>query len=202
MLQDRHNGAQGYWIRLAVLRYPGGRGLYGQAGRWKTAQAAPGIYDTRAGVAMLEMKQERRGTTRRSARPGEPGGGRTAGRRPVRLPAEPRRSLHGGVLWPADAQVLPAQGGGGLPAQGPYRAGESDPGDPDHQIRASETCMDLFNPALNTYPVLPSFHGVLEVKYNGFLLSYIKEAVSWADRSEISVSKYCLARSATMHFSL
>lgn len=45
----------------------------------------------------------------------------------------------------------------------------------DHQIEATETNMDLFAPDLNMYPVLDKFNGVLEVKYNGFLLSYIKE---------------------------
>ena len=72
----------------------------------------------------------------------------------------------------------------------------------DHEIRASEACLDLFSPQLNLYPVLDSFNGVLEVKYNGFLLTYIKDLVSSANRSELSVSKYCLARSAGLKFSL
>lgn len=72
----------------------------------------------------------------------------------------------------------------------------------DHEIRASEACLDLFSPQLNLYPVLDGFNGVLEVKYNGFLLSYIKDLVSSANRSELSVSKYCLARSAGLKFSL
>ncbi len=50
--------------------------------------------------------------------------------------------------------------------------------------------------------MLDGFNGVLEVKYNGFLLSYIKDLVSSANRSELSVSKYCLARSAGLKFSL
>ena len=62
--------------------------------------------------------------------------------------------------------------------------------------------MELFSPDLNMCPVLDPFNGVLEVKYNGFLLSYIKELVNEANRSELSVSKYCLARSATMKFAL
>lgn len=70
----------------------------------------------------------------------------------------------------------------------------------DHQIRATEINFDLFDPKLNLYPVLDPFQGVLEVKYNGFLLSYIKNLVHMADRSELSVSKYCLARSATLKF--
>ncbi len=72
----------------------------------------------------------------------------------------------------------------------------------DQNIRATETNMELFSPTLNLYPVLDPFNGVLEVKYNGFLLSYIKNLVNAANRSELSVSKYCLARSATMKFGL
>lgn len=72
----------------------------------------------------------------------------------------------------------------------------------DHEIRATETNMELFAPKLNLYPVLDPFNGVLEVKYNGFLLSYIKNLVNRANRSEISVSKYCLARRAGLKFSL
>ena len=72
----------------------------------------------------------------------------------------------------------------------------------DQEIRANEACFDLFSPKLDLYPVLDPFNGVLEVKYNGFLLSYIKALVSGTDRSELSVSKYCLARSAGLKFSL
>ena len=72
----------------------------------------------------------------------------------------------------------------------------------DHDIRATEAHLDPFDPALDLYPVLDPFNGVLEVKYNGFLLSYIKEQVNRADRSELTVSKYCLARSAGLQFGL
>ena len=70
----------------------------------------------------------------------------------------------------------------------------------DSEIRANEACIDLFSPTLNLVPVLDPFNGVLEVKYNGFLLSYIKNLVDSADRSELSVSKYCLSRSAGLRF--
>ena len=72
----------------------------------------------------------------------------------------------------------------------------------DHEIRANEACLDLFSSQLTMYPVLDPFNVVLEVKYNGFLLSYIKSLISAANRSELSVSKYCLARSAGLKFSL
>ncbi len=72
----------------------------------------------------------------------------------------------------------------------------------DHEIRATEASFALFSRELNLYPVLDPFHAILEVKYNGFLLSYLKNLVSAADRSELSVSKYCLARMAGLKFSL
>lgn len=71
----------------------------------------------------------------------------------------------------------------------------------DHNIVATEASSALFAPDLPLYPVLDPFQLVLEVKYDGFLLSYIKGLVNAADRSELSVSKYCLARSAGLGFS-
>lgn len=72
----------------------------------------------------------------------------------------------------------------------------------DSRIAATEACFDLFSPELLQYPVLDPFHAVLEVKFNGFLLSYIKQLAGTADRSEFSVSKYCLARGAGLHYQL
>lgn len=69
----------------------------------------------------------------------------------------------------------------------------------DSRIIATEACFNIFSPELLQYPVLDPFNVVLEVKYNGFLLSYLKDLVNMADRSEISVSKYGLARSVTLH---
>lgn len=70
----------------------------------------------------------------------------------------------------------------------------------DSQIIATEACWDVFSPNLAQYPVLDPFHVVLEVKYNGFLLSYIKDLAGAANRSEFSQSKYCLARSVGLRF--
>lgn len=69
----------------------------------------------------------------------------------------------------------------------------------DSRITATEASFDLFSPGLLQYPVLDPFHVILEVKYNGFLLSYIKNTINCADRSELSISKYCLARSVGLH---
>ena len=45
----------------------------------------------------------------------------------------------------------------------------------DSAIRASETNFDVFDEHLMTVPVMQPFGVVLEVKFNGFLLSYIKD---------------------------
>ena len=49
-------------------------------------------------------------------------------------------------------------------------------------------------------PVLDKFAVVLEVKFNGFLLDYIKDMLACVDRNELSVSKYMLARQASYKY--
>ena len=64
----------------------------------------------------------------------------------------------------------------------------------DSRIVSVESCFDLFSPRLNMNPVLDPYCVVLEVKYNGFLLDYLRELINSVDRRELSVSKYVLAR--------
>lgn len=68
----------------------------------------------------------------------------------------------------------------------------------DSRIIATESSFDLFSEHLSMYAVMDPFHMVLEVKYNGFLLSYLKDLLDRVERSELSVSKYCLARSVSL----
>lgn len=68
----------------------------------------------------------------------------------------------------------------------------------DSRIMATESSAALFSPALSLYPVLDPWSLVLEVKYNGFLLSYIRDLLDRVERSELSVSKYCLARRVSL----
>ena len=70
----------------------------------------------------------------------------------------------------------------------------------DRNIRATEANMNIFDPQLCLYPVFDPCNVVLEVKFNGFLLSYIKTVLNGIDKSELSVSKYCLARYVRMGF--
>lgn len=63
----------------------------------------------------------------------------------------------------------------------------------DNNIVATESNFDLFSPKLNMNPVLDKYDVILEVKFNGFLLDYIRRMINSVDRSELSVSKYVLA---------
>lgn len=64
----------------------------------------------------------------------------------------------------------------------------------DSNIVATESSFDLFSSNINMNPVLDPYDVVFEVKYNGFLLGYIKQLINSIDKSELSVSKYALAR--------
>ena len=72
----------------------------------------------------------------------------------------------------------------------------------DTNIRANENCFDICSENLPLFFVLDPFNAVLEIKFNGFMLSYIKTLTNFADKSNLSISKYCLARSSTLKFSL
>lgn len=62
----------------------------------------------------------------------------------------------------------------------------------DSKIETSHNCEDFFKKDLMMLPVREE--PVLEVKYNGFLLSSIKQTIDYADTPEISVSKYIMCR--------
>ncbi len=70
----------------------------------------------------------------------------------------------------------------------------------DHNIIATESNFDIFSTELLQYPVFPSDLVILEVKYNGFLLSYIKDLLKSVNESELSVSKYVLSRGVSKHY--
>lgn len=65
----------------------------------------------------------------------------------------------------------------------------------DSEIASSEGNFDIFDPSLALmYPVESRNKVVLEVKYNHFLLSYIKDALKMCDATQESYSKYVTAR--------
>lgn len=63
----------------------------------------------------------------------------------------------------------------------------------DSNITATESSFDLFSENLNMNPVLDKSSVVLEVKFNGFLLEYIRRMINSIDKQEVSISKYVLA---------
>lgn len=70
----------------------------------------------------------------------------------------------------------------------------------DKDIRATESSFDLFNPNLLLNPVFSQNLVVFEVKYNGFLLSYVKDIIKNVDLIQTPISKYCLGRSNTIKY--
>ena len=203
MSQDPHKGAQGYSIRSLYFDTLEERDYQSKMdGLELRRKIRLRIYDPAASFAMLEMKQKEGAyQKKRSLRVDREDAGQLARGQYDRLlhysepfAAECYALLHSQCYRPKT--IVEYRRKAYVAKENKIRVTF------DHQIRATETCMDLFAPDLNLYPVLDPFNGVLEVKYNGFLLSYIKALVSGADRSELSVSKYCLARSASLKFSL
>lgn len=70
----------------------------------------------------------------------------------------------------------------------------------DGNIRSNECNFNIFDRELPLYPVFPREQLILEVKFNGFLLEYIKNFMDNISKSELSVSKYCLARQVGLGF--
>ena len=62
----------------------------------------------------------------------------------------------------------------------------------DRDIKVTEASYDIFSQNLNLYPISRLI--VLEVKYNHFLLDYVKDMINMADKTEMAISKYCMAR--------
>jgi len=64
----------------------------------------------------------------------------------------------------------------------------------DHHIKGSESNFDIFSEDLVENMLFDPYIVVMEVKFNGFLLSYIKDIIGTINESELAVSKYCLSR--------
>ncbi len=70
----------------------------------------------------------------------------------------------------------------------------------DHHIVGTESNPDIFSDSLLQNPLMNDYLVVLEVKFNGFLLGYIKDILENAGTGETAVSKYCLGRAVSMHY--
>lgn len=67
----------------------------------------------------------------------------------------------------------------------------------DHHISSTESSYDIFDSNLQLTPVMDTSNVILEVKYNGFLLSYVKDLIKNVSCVSTSVSKYYLSRNIT-----
>lgn len=198
---DVHNGAQGYPVRSLYFDTPHDRDyaekLFGLDPRRKVRLRT---YSPDADFALLELKQKQ---------------GELQQKRSLFVSRhEARRLMEGSYGFLAERSEPFAAEMHGLMAINGYRPKTIVEYDRtafiakenkiritfDRNIRATETCLDLFSEKLSLSSVFDSFNVILEVKFDGFLLSYIRTLLNGADKSELSVSKYCLARSTTMAY--
>lgn len=199
MHADVHNGTQGYVIRSLYFDTPDDQDFYDKVdGLELRRKIRLRIYSPQSDFAMLEMKQKE---------------GPYQRKRSLRLRREDAEQLCRGDYRPLMAYENPfAAECYGLMHSRCYRpkavveyrrqafvARENHIRITlDSRIIATESSFDLFSEHLSMYAVIDPFHMVLEVKYNGFLLSYLKDLLDRVERSELSVSKYCLARSVSL----
>ena len=67
----------------------------------------------------------------------------------------------------------------------------------DRNLRASESNINIFDKDLTLYPVAAPGAVTMEVKYTGFLMTYLKNELNHCDKIQVSNSKYCRARMIT-----
>ena len=193
LLQDAHNGIHGYRIRSLYFDTPYDRDFFEkQAGTELRRKVRLRIYDTEQTFAMLEMKQKQ---------------GEQQLKRSLKISREDAVRIIRGDLLPLlsypDSFATELYAFMQIHAYRPvtvveYRRKAFIAKENkiritfDNQIVATESSFDLFDPNLNMNPVLDPYDVVMEVKFNGFLLGYIRELINSIDRSELSVSKYIL----------
>lgn len=200
LLQDIHNGTNGYNIRSLYFDTVYDRDFFEKAdGIELRRKVRLRIYDTMAEYAMLEMKQKQ---------------GPLQLKRSLRISRNDAQRLiacdYTPLLKYNDPFAAEIYAFMNIHCYRPVTVVEYDRKafiakenririTFDHNIRATESCFDLFSPFLNMNPVMEPYDVVLEVKYNGFLLGYIRELINSIEKSEISVSKYALARQIAYH---
>ena len=198
LMQDEHNGATGYRIRSLYFDTASDADFFGKMdGLELRRKIRLRIYDPNANFAMLEMKQKQGGyQLKRSLRVT-----REDAERLIQCDYTPllRYSEDFAVECYALMQselyrpktIVEYNRLAFIAKENKIRITF------DNNIIATETNFDLFSPNLNMNPVFDKFFVVLEVKFNGFLLDYIRDLLSNVDKSELSVSKYMLARQAS-----
>lgn len=195
MLEDAHNGIHGYRIRSLYFDTIDDTDYYEKAaGVELRRKLRLRCYDPSADYAMLEMKQKQGASqlkrslrvTREDAERLRHGNYASLLRYPEAFAAECYALLHSRCYRPKT--IVEYDRKAFIAKENKIRITF------DSRVEATESCLDLFSPRLNMNPVLDPYCVVLEVKFNGLLLSYLRQLINSVDKSELSVSKYALAR--------
>ena len=195
MIQDEHNGTHGYIIRSLYFDTVYDDDFFEKLDGVETRRKIRlRIYDPKNDFAMLEMKQKQGASQKkRSLRMSKHDAQELIkGRYDVLLGYEEdfARECYGLMQYKCYRPKTIVQYN-----RKAYTAKENKIRVTfENNIVATETNFDLFSENLVMYPVLDKFNVVLEVKFNGFLLDYIRQFINDINKSELSVSKYALAR--------
>ena len=201
MAADAHNGVDGYPIRSLYFDTPDDKDFQEkEAGIELRRKIRLRVYDPSADYAMLEMKQKQGDNQlKRSLRMRREDAARLccADYRSLLDYADPFAAecyaLMNSLCYRPKV-VVQYQRQAYIAKENKIRVTI------DSRIVGTESCFDIFSPGLVQNPFLSPDLAVLEVKFNGFLLSYIKDILRQCDQSESSVSKYCLCRAVSMHY--
>ena len=190
LLQDKNNGTHGYRVRSLYFDTPYDRDFFEkQAGIELRRKVRLRIYNPEQNFAMLEMKQKQ---------------GAQQLKRSLKISREDAIRIIKGDLLPLltypDPFAAEIYAFMQIHAYRPvtiveYRRKAFIAKENkiritfDNQLVATESSFDLFDPNLNMNSVLDPYDVVMEVKFNGFLLSYIRDLINSIDKSELAVSK-------------
>ncbi len=195
MLQDVHNGTNGYIIRSLYFDTVYDTDYFEKLDGIETRRKIRlRIYDPKSDFAMLEMKQKQgEAQQKRSLRMTRTDAERLIkGEYDVLLKYEEdfARECYGLMLYRCyrPKTIVQYNRKAYIAKENKIRITF------DNNIVATESSFDLFSENLVMNPVLDKFNVVLEVKFNGFLLEYIRSFINSINKSELSVSKYTLAR--------
>ena len=195
LIQDEHNGVHGYMIRSLYFDTPFDTDFFEkQAGCELRRKIRLRIYDVKQDFAMLEMKQKQGAVQlKRSLKVSRADAERIikCDYSPLLKYEEPFAAQMYAFMTTRcyrPVTIVQYNRKAFIAKENKIRITF------DNQIVATESCFDLFSEKLNMNSVLDPYNVVLEVKYNGFLLGYIRDLINSIDKSELSVSKYVLAR--------
>lgn len=201
--KDEHSGADGYWVRSLYFDTFGDYDYFTKMdGIDSRKKIRLRIYNTDSQFALLEMKQKQSTFQMK---------------RSIKIKRDDAMQMCSGIYTPLlsyddpfalECYTLMKTRGYRPKAIVQYKrvafvaCGNDTRITFDREITATESSFDIFSKKLCLYPVMDPFQTVLEVKYNGFLFSYIKDIIRQLDKCATASSKYCMARSVTLGLDL